>query len=121
MTAICRLSAKPSDGLEPSTPSLPRLEKEPRPRLGQRGHESRARRRNRPQISDRVCPSVPALMFFACETLWQRRRFRWQRLGIEARQIAVVIDVRAKEWQMAIDSDLYVIERPSPSSVQAWR
>jgi len=57
--------SKPSDGLEPSTPSLP-SRREPRARAGSRGHESRARRRNRLRRSSRVCPLMPGVAFPQC-------------------------------------------------------
>jgi hypothetical protein len=40
--------------------------REPRALPGSRGHESRARRGNRPRASDRLCPPVPVLVFPQC-------------------------------------------------------
>ena len=61
--AICWPFVKPSDGLEPSTPSLPSSnEAGTRAHPGSRGHESRARRRKRPKTSARGWTWVPALV-----------------------------------------------------------
>jgi hypothetical protein len=59
--------AEPSDGLEPSTPSYHRAtRRKARARPGSRGHESRARRRNRQKTSNPSWTPVPALVFPQC-------------------------------------------------------
>ena len=67
LIAFAGISAKPSDGLEPSTPSLPSSNEEgDAGTTGSRGHESRARRRKRPKTRDPSWTRVPALVFPQC-------------------------------------------------------
>jgi hypothetical protein len=64
---FARVSVKPSDGLERRPPPYHRATmRDARARPGSRGHERRAKGRNRPKTSDRACPAVPGLVFPQC-------------------------------------------------------